>query len=275
VDLNAEMPSFSAAEKARVSEFDFSLSLVWHQSGRLSAADVAYLVDAALLWRVTSEADTPSVRDALSPAMDRAYDAVVQMLIGKGVFRAVLPNLANPADPEYPHIAAALARAMPWWKKFREFTPEQRREAYEGLWTYYLKPENRKLRIGDLKRIADDTLEKRPEFAGLGHLELASASNVTFTGLIVDNPDTGDACDRFTRGMGSLQQSIEAAEFDDGKRIPKVFDDISALWAQSHHVRALGAYLLDAADRKGVLGDVKRTLTMMPKGLDVIVVASL
>lgn len=275
-DFNAEMPSFSAAEKARVSEFDFSLSLVWHQRGKLSADDMEHIMDSARLWRVVDDAGADATRLALAEAADRPYEATVQVLIGKGVFRAILPALADGGDPDAPHIAAALAEAMPWWKKNREFTPEQRRVAYEGLWSFYLAKRDRKLSAGELAAIAADTLRKRPEFQGLGNLEtqFLNLREFTFAGLIELNDDTPGAFDRFTRGFNNLKRAIDAAEFDDGRRIPKVFDDLARFWEQSHHVRAVGAYLLDASARKGVLADTRRTLTVMPEGLDTTVVAS-
>ena len=47
------------------------------------------------------------------------------------------------------------------------------------------------------------------------------------------------------------------------------------LWAQSHHVRAMGVHLLDVAGRVGQLGEVTRTLSVQSKALgdDLVVTA--
>jgi hypothetical protein len=46
------------------------------------------------------------------------------------------------------------------------------------------------------------------------------------------------------------------------------------LWQQSHHVRAIGAYLLDAAEHVGVLADVTRTMTVEVDDKDSVVIAA-
>jgi hypothetical protein len=273
VDFNAEMPSFSAAEKARVSEFDFSLSLVWHQDGRLSADDVEHLIDSARLWRVLDDAGALEARTALLEAVGRPCEAAVQVLVGRGVFRAILPEVADEASAAT-HLPGALASAMPWWSKVREFTPEQRRAAYEDLWDFYLNRGGASRSVRDLVKVATRTLGQRARFRGLAKREEDFRSPFTFAGLVELNRGTLEDARRFTRGFDHLRTAIQAGEFDDGARIPAVFGDLTAFWGQSHHVRAVGAYLLGAAARRGVLGDTKRSLTVAPDGLDTIVVAS-
>ena len=62
-----------------------------------------------------------------------------------------------------------------------------------------------------------------------------------------------------------LDEAVRNGEFDDG-RLPAIFDDLQHLFTQSHHVRALGVYLLDAAAVRGRLAGVKRTLAVVPAG---------
>jgi hypothetical protein len=277
-DFNAGMASFSSlAGKAHVSEFDFGIGLLWHQSGgKLDADDLERLVDAALLWRVVDEAGANAARRALFAAAGRPYEATVQTLVGKGVFRAILPALADPAHVNAPSIAGALASAMPWWKKLRELTPSQRRDAYEGLWSFYLDPRNARLSGAELARFAARTLAKHEELEPLGLLEEKAdgPGPFTFAGLTQLNARTRGQFAAFTRGLRSLKESIDNGASDDGVRIPKAFADLEGFWAQSHHVRAVGAYLLDAAEREGVLADTRRSLTVSAGGTDVIVLAS-
>ena len=46
------------------------------------------------------------------------------------------------------------------------------------------------------------------------------------------------------------------------------------LWQQSHHVRAIGAYLLGAAERAGVLAEVTRTMTVDVEDMDSVVITA-
>ena len=63
--------------------------------------------------------------------------------------------------------------------------------------------------------------------------------------------------------MRSLDDAVRNGEFDDARQ-PAIFDDLQSFFAQSHHVRALGAHLLDAASGRGGLTGVKRSLSLAP-----------
>jgi hypothetical protein len=94
---------------------------------------------------------------------------------------------------------------------------------------------------------------------------------VSFAGLINLNGDTHGACDAFTRGCRILQTAISSGARNQ-RTIDKAVGEIDDLWKQSHHVRTIGAYLLGAAEKAGVLADVTRTMTVEADGLEDTVV---
>jgi hypothetical protein len=96
----------------------------------------------------------------------------------------------------------------------------------------------------------------------------------SFAGLTHINGDTRGACAAFTRGCNILHTAIGSGARNQ-KTIDKAFSEMDDLWQQSHHVRAIGAYLLEAAERVGVLGDVTRTMTVEAEGVtDTVVVTA-
>ena len=96
---------------------------------------------------------------------------------------------------------------------------------------------------------------------------------MSFAGLTQINGDTHGACEAFTRGARILQTALTSGARNQ-KTIDKAFGEMDDLWTQSHHVRAIGAYLVDAAERAGVLSAVTRTMTVQAAGLDKTVVVT-
>jgi hypothetical protein len=137
---------------------------------------------------------------------------------------------------------------------------------YAPLWAMYL----------------DDPDQTQPSYAQAasrhvkqeGHSDMAPREVFTlhgpdpfsFAGLTHLNGDTRGACDAFTRGARMLHTAM-ASGARNLKTIDKAVGEMDDLWRQSHHVRAIGAYLLDAAERAGVLGHVTRTMTIEAKAL--------
>ena len=69
-----------------------------------------------------------------------------------------------------------------------------------------------------------------------------------------------------------LQKAI-ADRAPNKKTIDEAFESMNDLWTQSHHVRAIGAYLLESAAAAGVLNTANRTMTVK-SGDDVVVLAA-
>jgi hypothetical protein len=257
------MAGFSAeVERPRVAEFGCGLAVLWHQEAKkLTGDDLDELLDTASLWRIVDEAGAASARRLLKSFEDEPYEATLHLLLDTGTFWDLRELLAS---PEAGSMAGALAAAMPWWPKIRPFTPEQRRATFAPLWAEHLAhPQTPPQKLGLVQQLG-------PARAAIE----TKLGTHTFAGLAEMNGGTPAAFQTFTRGMRSLDQAVKNGEFDDG-RLPKVFDDLQAFCAQSHHVRALGAYLLEAAARRGRLGGVKRALSVARPGskADTVLVA--
>lgn len=264
VDFSAAMGGFSAeVENPRVSEFGCGLGVLWHQDAKkLTSDDVDELLDTASLWRIVDVAGAASARRLLKGLEDKPYEATLHLLLDTSTFWDLRELLAN---PEAGSMAGALAAAMPWWPKIRPFTPDQRRATFTRLWAEHLaNPQTPPQSLGLVQQLG-------PARAAIE----TKLGTHTFVGLAEMNSGTPAAFQTFTRGMRSLDQAVKNGEFDKS-RLPAVFDDLQAFFGQSHHIRALGAYLLDAAARRDVLGGVQRSLSITPVGgsnADTVVIA--
>lgn len=96
----------------------------------------------------------------------------------------------------------------------------------------------------------------------------------TFAGLAQMNGDVREICLRFTTGARALQSNITNDE-EDKRSIPAAFRLMDDLWAQSHHVRAVGVRLLDLAAQTGQLHEITRTMLVQGPDLkeDLVVTA--
>jgi hypothetical protein len=105
------------------------------------------------------------------------------------------------------------------------------------------------------------------DFADLGHLELEfqTVRPFTFAGLAELNGDTPARAKGFRQALDTLRTAIDNSA-PSQPTLGSVFRDLSAFWEQSHHVRAAGAYLLEAARTAQVLDEVKRTVTFAVDG---------
>ena len=262
-DFNAEMTGF--AENPLVSQFSFGIHLLWQQTiNRLSANDVDVLLDAAVLWGVMTDFQASDARRRLVEKVGAKCDATVQMTIAdtarKPTLRSVLGSLASA-----PTLAAALAAAMPWRAGSVGRTQvATRRSVYAPLWQMYLNAPDMSPSL--LAASANQALSGG-QFADLGHLELEfeTVRPFTFAGLAELNGDTPGRAKGFQQALDTLRRAIDGA-VPSQPTLGSVFHDLSAFWEQSHHVRAAGAYLLEAARTAGVIDEVKRTLTFTVDG---------
>lgn len=263
VDLKADMKDYAA--EPRVNDYSFGIHLLWTaEQDELSGVELEEWLDSAVVWRVLGEQDLVDIRARLAAALDQRASLTVQLVVPNSALRVLLPALSTAPIEAY---APALAVAMPWMK----IAPARssatiRRHAYAPLWSLYLKDPHRPLQF--YARAAADHLEST------GHRDmvvretvLASATDpFSFAGLTAINGDTSRACEAFTRAVQVLRTAIGSGARNQ-KTIDKVCAEMDDLWQQSHHVRAVGAYLLDACDRHGVLAKVTRTMTVAGDGL--------
>ncbi|HEY2907201.1 MAG TPA: hypothetical protein VGJ29_14965 [Vicinamibacterales bacterium] len=266
-DFNAEMTGF--AERPEVPQFSFGIHLLWQQTiSRLSENDVDVLLDAAILWGVMTQLEAADVRGRLVERVGRACDATVQMMVAdtarKPTLRSVLTSLTSA-----PSVAAALGAAMPWRAgSIGRTLVATRRNLYAPLWQMYLDAPDMSPSL--LAASADQALAGGG-FADLGHLEseFQTVRPFTFAGLAELNGDTPARAKGFRQALETLRSAIDNAA-PSQPTLGSVFHDLSAFWEQSHHVRAAGAYLLEAARTARVLDEVNRTLTFTVDGATLV-----
>jgi hypothetical protein len=103
----------------------------------------------------------------------------------------------------------------------------------------------------------------------LGFLEenyLKLAPTCTFVGLArVANQNTAAAWRDFRSGARLLYEAASGDAEENGT-LDQVFSLMVNLWLQTHHVRALGAFVLEAALTAGVADEVARTLRVSARG---------
>jgi hypothetical protein len=193
-----------------------------------------------------------------------------QITIPNSVVRTVLPALAASSVESF---APALALAMPWMKiSDARQSAVRRGELYAPLWAMYLEhPDHSQ---GEYAAAAEQHMKE----AGRTELVLTERTPFgpnpfSFAGLTQINGNTRDACAAFTRGCSILNTAINSGARNQ-KTIDKAIGEMDDLWAQSHHVRAIGAYLLAAAERAGVLSDVTRTMATDIGGTDSVVITA-
>jgi hypothetical protein len=146
--------------------------------------------------------------------------------------------------------------------------PGRRRELYGSLWAHVLDHPDAPARA--LVVLARQHLGASAE-PQLGFLEenyLKLAPTCTFVGLArVANQTTAAAWRGFRSGALFLHEAVAGAAEEDGT-LERAFSLMVNLWAQTHHVRALGAFLLEAASTAGVAAAVVRTLTVSARETD-------
>jgi hypothetical protein len=261
VDFNAAMPAFAAGPAPLVNEFKLGLHLTWNwKEANLAADELDAYLDAATLWRVFEPAEAAEIRQRLEPAVGRPAGVAVQLQVDDVSLRSILPLAATGRDADF---AAALGAAMPWRAGSPgRAEPEHRRELYGALWGYFL--DNPDVPARTLVEYARRYLSSRHE-PELGFLEESYSKLVptcTFVGLAkLANQGTAAAWKDFRSGAALLHEALSAGE-QEGDTFNKAFSLMVNLWAQSHHVRALGAYLLELATAARIAHCVARTLTV-------------
>ena len=156
---------------------------------------------------------------------------------------------------------------MPWSREPGRHSALLRRKLYAPLWEAYLSsPDNEQRRGRDFAQMARKHLATQG-FERLGQMEQLYAGTTlphdgkVFCGLIDLNPHTFQNCRDFFNGIKRLHLDALSTAPDNGA-IARVFEEMENLWRQSHHVRAVGAYLLDIARSTAVLKHVSRSLAI-------------
>jgi hypothetical protein len=267
VDFKADMKEF--AREPLVSDFSFGLHLYWLDDQKeLSGMELEQWLDSAVIWEVIRELDLVDVRARVAPALGDKATLSVQMVIPNTAIRSMLPLLGSAGAEGF---ASALGAAMPWMNSPARSSAARRSALYGPLWSSFLQSPERPM--SSLRNMAAEHLSKH------GHQDMRvreltpGTDPFSFSGLTRLNGDTIEACTKFSRGMHILDTSIQSGARNQ-KTIDKVYGEVNDVFAHSHHVRALGIHLAEAATRAGVAGSVTRTMTVQSRKTGAVVVVA-
>jgi hypothetical protein len=147
-------------------------------------------------------------------------------------------------------------------------TVSRRRELFTPLWRYYL--ENPTVSVSTLQAQAvsffgDHGSSHHSPALRFREAHFTALRPSTFTGLVELNRNTAASCSSFLQGLSSLRTALAngTPEFD---TIPKAFNQMDDLWAQWHHVAAVGAFLSEVAASRDILSDIERSFTVSFEG---------
>jgi hypothetical protein len=269
VDFRADTTRFVAGPLPRVPDFDLGLHVAWRQVWRkLSTADVERLLDAAQLWEALGAGGVAAARARLAGALGRPAEAAIQLRLDDHAWRIVLGALAGDDNGR---LAGALAAAMSWRRGPQARTdPERRRKAYAAVWAYEL--EHRGTPAAELAELARKhfAASSAPELGFMEEHFRAVGPTETFVGLArIANPGTADVFADFRAAARLLDEALRVGAEDRGV-IEHAYELMMPAWRQSHWVRALGAWLLEAARARGIARLVARsfTVTLRERGGD-------
>ena len=264
-DLSASMPGFSRAPVPLVSEFQTGVAFNWFElDKKLDDDTLSQWLDLGVLWGSVAEDETARFREALAAGLKTRCSVVAQLACPHEAFSIMRTRIAAANLKEF---GAYLGAAMPWSREPGRHSTMLRRKLYGPLWEAYVSNADNEARRGrDFAQMARKHLTSQG-FENLGNLERLYAGSMlpddgnVFCGLIDLNPNTLQNCRDFFNGVKRLNLDVLSGA-PDNRVIEHVFEEMENLWRQSHHVRAVGAYLLDIARTTGVLKHVSRSLAV-------------
>jgi hypothetical protein len=184
----------------------------------------------------------------------------VQLRVDNGPLRALLPAAAAASNTD---VAAALGAAMAWRRGSPgRAGPARRAELYGPLWEHVLDHPDAPAR--DLVARARERLvgSGDPQLGFLEENYLRLTTTSTFVGLArVADQGTAAAWTELRSAALLLHEAITSGATDE-VTIETAFAPLAGCWRHAHHLRALGAFLAEAAVRAGVLSAAARVLTV-------------
>ena len=270
VDFAAEMPRFSVGEVPRLNEYQLGFALTYEESSRrFDEKDVEQAIDIAALWSICAPGDAEELRALLGTANEKErVDWSAHVRINDEAFRAILPVIAASNRSQF---AGAMAAALRCSGTFGVRDVARRRALYEPVWAFYLgahqQPTPREVATMAVSRLrAEEPLLARHE----EQFDRGVDRLLTVAGTCALNDRTRANADDFLRGARTLAAAITRND-PDLDVLTSCYRRMGQLWNQSHHVRALGARLVDAAATAGVLKGVERTLSLTVAGESVTI----
>jgi hypothetical protein len=264
-DLSASMPAYSRAPVPLVSEFEAGVAFSWFEPTRkLDDKTISTWLDHGVLWGAIREGDTARVRETLAAGLKQKCAMGAQLTFPHEAF-SIMRRRISSANPK--EIGVGLGAAMPWSEVAGRHSVTLRRKLYGPLWEFYLSKPEHEHRVG-----RDFAIAARKHLADQGFEDLASMEQLyagssrphdgnVFCGLIDLNPSTFQNCRDFFNGVRRLDAGVLSAEPDNGV-MARIFEEMENLWRQSHHVRGVGAYLLEIARITGVLKHVTQSMSV-------------
>jgi hypothetical protein len=287
VDFKAEMKEFSKEKAPTTCEFFYGLSLRWDWGEKsLSNDDLKRFLDHAAIWRVINRGSVGDALAALSDRVGRKADVSLEVTIDHNALRFLLPLALNPpeklltkgqeltGDRKIDYFGAkALAAAMAYNDTFAGRRDVKYRELlYTPLWLYYFDTDS--LAVRDYELAAYNEITRNgtavPDWRGLADREKESEkSRDTYAEMIrtystgLGTPGIHRNWGRFVRGLKALSEMVTREKCRPYDTVEQSFNDMAQFWGQSFYVRALGAFLMERAERSNMLGDpaLKRSLT--------------
>ena len=267
-DFRADMRAYAQNAMPTLPEFDLGLHLALAAShGRLSADDIDEHLDFAACWGIVGDEEIAQRRQDLQEFKGAGQDVSIQLTIGDEALRHLLPLIAGAADGD---LAFALALAMPRQpKQFGLRTPSERLAIYRRVWEFYLTHPD----AGSQERSVNAAVILKGEGqAALAEVERNAPAphpllDFTMSGRVLSDGDPLDRWRTFRNGAALLQQALVSGApaetaLDRGRR------NLQVCWGQVHHLRAIGAFLIDRARAAGVLTKIGRSFTVTPQKAD-------
>ena len=169
----------------------------------------------------------------------------------------------------------ALAASMPYNDLFAGRRERAYRETlYTPLWLSYFESDS--LSTRDYADDAHDHIIRNgtgvPDYEGLAaHEKLLSSGDAfvdSFSAMItlnaggLGNSGVRRGWNAFIRGLRAFEELMRPGNCLAPDRFEKAFDAVQQFWGQSLYVRAAGAFLLERAERGGLLEEITRSFTV-------------
>ncbi|MEE8522328.1 MAG: hypothetical protein V3T72_00220, partial [Thermoanaerobaculia bacterium] len=268
VDLRAEMSAFKA-EPVSADDFEVGLALLLEWDRKLTKTALRECLDAAVLWGAVSPG-----AEAFAAAEDeiRGLGLIgkraalrLQLALDHDALATVLPVAVAAGDRA---LAAALAAAMPYRKSQSHAGPAVRRQAYGDLWRRFLVD----ARAPGFRLVESDwAARSASHLRARGFASQAAREKDrdgrwrdrpwTFGGLLHLNGSPLGPAQQFQQGLELLGAVRAKTSGEPHTAIRTMFKRLQSFWRQTHHVRAVGALLLEQARAAGAMGKIQPTLS--------------
>lgn len=264
-DFRADMRAYAQNATPTLPEFDLGLHLAIAAShGKFGGDDIDEYLDFAACWGIVRDEEMALRRQDLADFKGTGQDVSIQLTIGDEAFRLLLPLIAGATDGDF---AFALALAMPRQpKQFGLRTPSERLAIYRRVWDFYLTHPNAG---SEERRVNAAAILKAEGQAALADVEKNAPAphpllDFTMSGRVMSDGDPLDRWRTFRNGASLLHQTLVSGGPAE-TALDRARRSMQSCWGQVHHLRAIGAFLIDRARTAGVLMKVGRSFTVTPQ----------